>query len=134
MLLLELFREHPVKARRLKLAAGGRCEHCSNAFPLPVLMIHIIDPSAEVTSDSSDPETDVLVLCPECHRFFMSAPVERNLQRELVSYRSAEVRNTMRHILKSPTRTYVPPVKDDPEAIFREMFESGALDQCLNGG
>ena len=132
--LQEFLHVHPVKSRLLKLAAGGACEHCGETYPLSLLEMHVIDPRTGAEGDRPDMQKELLILCPECHRFFHARPVQESVQRELVRYRPQKVKSAMRRILGTRPRTYVPPETDDPEAIFAEMFESGALDLCLNGG
>jgi len=134
MNLQEFERVNAVKSRLLKLAAGGRCEHCGEAYPLVLLEIHVIDRNTDAGTDHIDLQKEVIILCPDCHRFFHARPVEESIQRELVRYRPKEVKAAMRRILGSRPRPYVPPETGDPAAIFAEMFASGALDLCLNGG
>lgn len=134
MLLSEYLKEHPVKARRILIATGGRCENCSNEFPQVILAIHIIGNPPDIGAAGSDLQKSLLVLCPACRRSFCSGRVEESLQRELVRHRAGEVRILMREILGYRPKKYNPPGDFDPEVIFQEMFSSGALDQCLNGG
>lgn len=134
MLLSEYLKEHPVKARRILIATGGRCENCSNEFPLVILAIHIIGNPPDIGAAGSDLQKSLLVLCPACRRSFCSRRMEESLQRELVRHRAGEVRILMREILGYRPKKYNPPGDFDPEVIFQEMFSSGALDQCLNGG
>ncbi len=134
MNLQEFERVNAVKSRLLKLAAGGRCEHCGEAYPLVLLEIHTLDPRSRAETACPDLQKEVLILCPDCHFFFHARPVEESIQRELVRYRPKEVKAAMRRILGSRPRPYVPPETGDPAAIFAEMFGSGALDLCLNGG
>jgi hypothetical protein len=132
--LKEFLNVNPVKSRLLKLAPGGACEHCGEAYPLALLEIHVIDPRTRADSDRHDLQKKLLVLCPGCHRFFHKRPVQESMQRELVRYRPQEVKAAMRRIMGTRPRRYFPPETGDPEAIFAEMFASGALDLCLNGG
>ncbi len=134
MLLSEFIRANPVKAKLLKIAAGGRCEHCSGPFLPAALVIHIIDTETEIGPETPDLQKHLLVLCPDCRHRFLSAPVDVRLQKELVRYRPHAVKKEMRRILGSRTRTYYPPKERDPGEIYREMFETGSLDLCLNGG
>ena len=126
-------RDNPVKVRRLRVATGGRCENCSNGFPLSVLEIHIIG-SPSQTIAHRDLQKHLLVLCPACRRPFSSGEVAEPLQRELVRHRPRDVRKMMREILGYRPRKYVPPGDFRPDEIFDEMITTGALDQCLNGG
>jgi hypothetical protein len=134
MLLSEYLKEHPVKARRLTIATGGRCENCSNEFTPVILEIQIIGTSPDFEDEGRDLQKHILILCPSCHRSFRSGRVEESLQRELVRHRAREVRKLMREILGYRPKKYNPPGDFDPEAVFQEMLSSGALDQCLNGG
>jgi hypothetical protein len=134
MLFSEYLKEHPMKARRLIMATGGRCENCSNEFPLVLLEIHIIGNPPDIGTAGRDLQKHLLVLCPECRRSFRSGRVDESLQRELVRHRAGEVRTLMRETLGYRPKKYIPPGDFDPEVIFQEMFSSGALDQCLNGG
>jgi hypothetical protein len=134
MLLTEYLKKHPVKAWRLKVAAGGWCENCSNEFPQFILEIHVIGSPPDTESVCSDLQKHLLLLCPACQRSFLSVQVEESLQRELVRLRSRKVRKMMREILGYRPRQYVPPGDFDPEVIFLEMVSSGATDYCLNGG
>lgn len=129
-----LLKEHPVKSRVLKRAAGLRCEHCSHEFPITGLTIHFIHFEADEGSDNSDPEDNLLVLCLDCTRSFLLNPGNSAMLEELVRYRKDNVKSAMHRTLCSPTRTYNPPGEFDPEVVFREMIESGSLDLCLNGG
>ncbi|HOT04144.1 MAG TPA: hypothetical protein PK069_08195 [Methanolinea sp.] len=123
-----------VKSRLLKIAAGGVCEHCGEAYPFALLEIHAIYPRSRADTACPDLQKEVLILCPECHRFFHARPVQVSIQRQLVRYRPKKVKTAMRQVLGYQPRSYVPPETNPPDAIFREMFESGALDLCLNGG
>jgi len=134
MLLSEYLKEHPVKARRISVATGGRCENCSNEFPPIILEIHIIGNPPDFGAAGSDLQKHLLVLCPACRRSFCSGRVDESLQRELVRHRAGKIRAVMREILGYRPRKYTPPGDFDPEAVFQEMLSSGALDQCLNGG
>ncbi len=130
----EYLNEHPEKARRLKQATGGRCENCSNPFPPAVLEIHLIGKSPETGVAGQDLQKRLLVLCRVCCDSFRSGQVGESLQRELVRHRSREVRNRMRENLGYRPRDYIPPDTPDPEVVFREIFDGGAPDLCLNGG
>lgn len=132
--LQEFLNVNPFKSRLLKLAAGGACEHCGEMYPVALLEIHVIYPRTMTDTGRTDLQKEVLVLCPECHRFFHRRPVQESMQRELIRYRPRQVKAAMRQVLGTRPRTYIPPLTDDPETIFAEMFESGALDLCLNGG
>lgn len=134
MRLSEFLKANSVKEKLLKIAAAGRCEHCSQSSPPAVLVIYLIDAGIEIGPETPDLEKHLLVLCPACHYAFQSAPGDVRLQRELVRYRPHAVRLEMRRILGSRSRTYHPPEERDPEAVFQEMLDSGALDLCLNGG
>lgn len=134
MLLSAYLEESPEKALRIKSATGSRCEHCSTMVPPTVLEIHVIGSSPDTGDAGIDLQKQLLVLCPSCRRFFCSGTVEVALQRELVRYRPREVRNRMREVFEYRPPAYVPPGDFDPEAVFQEMFDSGALDLCLNGG
>ena len=111
-----------------------RCEHCSNESLITGLTIHFIDFEADAGSDNSDPEDNLLVLCLDCSRSFLSNPENSAVLKELIRYRRDNVKFAMHRTLCSPTRTYNPPGGFDPEVVFREMIESGSLDLCLNGG
>ena len=134
MLLKEYLKKHPIKAWRLKVAAAGRCENCSNEFPQVILEIHVIGSPPATECACSDLQKHLLLLCPACKRSFLSGQVEESLQRELVRFRSRKVRKLMREILGYRPRRYVPPGDFDPEVMFMEMVNSGATDYCLNGG
>ncbi len=99
-----------------------------------LLEIHVIDRNTDAGTDHIDLQKEVIILCPDCHRFFHARPVEESIQRELVRYRPKEVKAAMRRIMGTRPRRYFPPETGDPEAIFAEMFASGSLDLCLNGG
>lgn len=126
--------ENPVKSRLLKLAAGGMCEHCGEATPLALLDVHVIDPHTTADTERPGLHKEIIILCPACHEFFHARPADISMQRELVRYRPKEVKAAMMGILGSRPRHYVVPETGYPETIFREMFESGAPDLCLNGG
>lgn len=131
MLFSGYLKEHPRERWRLILAAGGRCENCSNRFPPLMLEIHRIgDPETA----GRDLQKNILILCPSCRRSFLSGGVEESLQRALVRHRSRMVRKKMRGILGYHPPEYVPPGDFDPVVLFREMVNSGATDHCLNGG
>jgi hypothetical protein len=134
MLLPDYLKENPVKALRLAIAAGGRCENCSIAVPPAVLVIHVIGNPPECKDSSRDLQKELLVLCSSCHRSFCSGRVGESLQRELVRHRPRPARNLMREILGYRPPSYIPPGNFDPEAVFRELFNCGAPDLCLNGG
>ncbi|MCU0633148.1 MAG: HNH endonuclease [Methanolinea sp.] len=132
--MLKILKRNSVLSWRLKLAAGAICEHCGNAFPLSLLEIHVIDQTKKTEAGQSELQKELQVLCPECHRFFHSRPVEEYVQRELVRYRDRKVKIAMRQALGIRPRTYIPPETGDPEAIFQGTLMSGAMDLCLNGG
>lgn len=134
MLLSRLIREQPIKEKVLKRAAGFRCEHCSHRFPSQRLVIHYINPDVECGGDNPDPENEILIVCMECSRSFLSSGVEKEMLSELVRCRDNAVKSAMHRTLCSPIRTYTPPGECDPEVMYREMIGSGALDLCLNGG
>jgi hypothetical protein len=134
MLLSEYLKKHPAMTRCLRIATGGRCENCSISYPPAVLEIHFIGSPPETGDDSRDLQKHLLVLCPACRRSFHSGKVELSLQRELVRHRPRAVRNRIREILGYRPPAYVPAGDFDPEAVFRELFDSGSPDLCLNGG
>jgi hypothetical protein len=134
MLLSVYVEEQPEKARGIRSATGSRCEHCSTMVPPAVLEIHVIGSPPDTGDAGIDLQKQLLVLCPSCRHLFHSGNVTVELQRELVRYRSRAVRNRMRDILGYRPPAYVPPGDFNPETVFREMLDSGALDLCLNGG
>jgi hypothetical protein len=134
MLLPDYLKENPVKVLRLATAAGGRCENCSIAVPPAVLGIHVIGNPPDIGDCSRDLQKELLVLCSSCRRSFCSGRVGESLQRELVRHRSRPARNRMREILGYRPPAYIPPGNFDPESVFRELFNCGVPDLCLNGG
>jgi hypothetical protein len=134
MLLPGYLKKHPVKEKLLKLSTGGTCENCSTTFPLALLAIHVIGRPPDIESGSRDLQKHLLVLCPGCLRSFRSGNAADSQQRELVRYRSAEVRKAMRAVLGYRPGKYVPPGDFDLARIFADACESRAMDYCLNGG
>ncbi len=134
MLLSGYLEEHPEKARDIRSAIGGRCEHCSMVVSPAVLEIHVIGSSPDTGDAGIDLQKHLLVLCPSCRKMFRSGKVAVALQRELVRYRPRAARNRMREVLGYRPPAYIPPGDFPPETVFREMLDSGAPDLCLNGG
>lgn len=134
MLISGYLKSHPAEAGLLSTVTGGKCENCSNPFPPAVLEIHPIGTPPANEPAGRDLQKYLLVLCPECRDSFRSGQVDESLQRDLVRHRSRKVRSRMREILGYCPREYSPPDNLDPEVVFREIFDSGALDLCLNGG
>lgn len=134
MLLTEYLRDHPVKVKLLKIATGGGCENCGNAFPLALLEIHVIGSPPDCGGEQNDLQKHLLVLCSDCRRSFRSGQIADSLQHELVRHRPVGIRRAMRELMNYHPRRYSPPDDIDLAAVFRDVFESRMLDLCLNGG
>lgn len=111
----------PAQERRLKLAAEGTCELCSEYFALPFLEIHRIS-RRQYREMIRDPSTRILVVCHLCHDHIHRLPVPVRQQREIVSRRSFFVRRDIRRVLGYRPRPYSPPEEIDVSQIFDEYF------------
>lgn len=117
----------PVKAKRVKLAAGSRCEICNGEFPLPILEIHLISRAGgRREKPGPDLQREILVLCSPCHRQVHEFRVPRADQKTLVRSRSARVRREIRAILGYNPRPYTPP-EADLASVYEEAHQLSSL-------
>jgi hypothetical protein len=118
---------NPVKARRVKLAAGARCEICEGEFPLSLLEIHLIPrEGGKRTRDGPDLQREILILCAACHREIHTYRIPRAAQKILVRFRPPGVRREMRRILGYTPKPYTPP-DVDLAAVYEEAHQLSGL-------
>ena len=112
----------PVKEKRIKLAAGSRCELCHGEYPLAGLEIHFIRGEGEPGPDSrSDLQRHILVLCTPCHRDVHRHGVSAPEQREILRCRVPAVRRALRAILRYRPVPYAPPAEEDLAGKFETV-------------
>jgi hypothetical protein len=117
----------PVKAKRVKLAAGARCEICDGEFPLSILEIHLIlQEGGRRTRGGPDLQREILILCPACHREIHTYRIPRADQKILVRSRQPGVRREMRRILGYKPKPYSPP-EVDLAAVYEEAHQLSSL-------
>ena len=108
---------HAIKAKKIKLTAGLRCELCGKQTALEDLEIHtLIDEEQASERPPVDLESFLLVLCFLCHHDLHRYGTSFHEQSLLVNQRPAEIRMRMREILAYVPRTYIPPDTDLEEA------------------
>jgi hypothetical protein len=112
----------PVREKRIKLAAGSRCELCHGEYPLAGLEIHFIRGEGEPVPDSgSDLRRHILILCTGCPRDLHRRGVSAPEQREILRCRAAAVRHAMRAILRYRPVPYLPPAEEDLAGKFESV-------------
>jgi hypothetical protein len=119
MTTLRFLVHHPVKVKRIKLAAESTCEICGRAGGQEALEVHSLLESGENRYSLADLERFLLVLCQNCHRevHFLLVPAEE--QEMLVRQRTEDVREKIRTILRYNPKPYTPPDVDMEDA-YRE--------------
>ena len=116
-----------VKAKRVKLAAGSRCEICTGEFPLSILEIHLIPGKGErEASTGPDLQREILILCPACHREIHAFHIPRADQKILVRSRPSGVRREIRRVLGYQPKPYTPP-DVDLAAVYDEAHQLSSL-------
>lgn len=108
---------HAIKAKKIKIAVGHRCELCGRESPIDDLEIHaLIDEQQAEGRLPVDLESFLLVLCFSCHSDLHRYGVTFDEESLLVSQRSAESRKNIRDILSYTPKPYTPPDTDMVEA------------------
>jgi hypothetical protein len=129
----EFCRISAVKEKKLKLAAGCRCERCAESFPLRLLELHFLeDPAASSGTIFRDVQKFILVVCPVCHHEIHSVPVPAADVKEIVRSRPAAARRAMRRILSYIPQPYHPPENTDLAQVFAEVMNA-SRDIFFNG-
>lgn len=121
---LRYFNTHYIKAKKVKLAAGSRCELCGYEERIEGLEIHaLIDEERADGIPISGLEGHILVLCTRCHHDLhrFGAPVAE--QENLVRRRDLDTRRIIREILSYLPRQYAPP-DSDMEEVYRDACSS----------
>jgi len=118
------FIDHPIRAKRVKIAVGCCCEICGSILPLEGLEIHALDPGREAMRAGTTPSgEEILVLCFRCHEDVHEFLLPLEEQAWIVGMRDAEKRKKIREILSYVPRSYTPPESDIEEA-YREACSS----------
>jgi hypothetical protein len=109
----------PVKEKRIKLAAGCRCELCHGPFSSVELEIHYIrGKEGQVPDPASDLQRYILILCARCHGDLHRHGVTPPEQRGILRTRAATVRRAIRAILLYRPVPYAPPAEEDLAGKF----------------
>jgi hypothetical protein len=117
----------PVKAKRVKLAAGSRCEICDGEFRLSILEIHLVPrEGGRSASAGPDLQREILILCPACHREIHAFRIPRADQKILVRSRPSGVRREMRRVLGYKPKPYSPP-EVDLAVVYEEAHQLSSL-------
>jgi hypothetical protein len=116
----------PVKSKKVKLAAGSRCELCGEAYPPVLLEIHLLPGDGKRARQGPDLQREILVLCPGCHREIHDCRVPRADQKTLVRSRPSQVRREIRAILGFQPGPYTPPESDLAE-IYEQAHQLSSL-------
>jgi hypothetical protein len=117
---------NPVKERRVKRAAGLRCELCGGTYPSDLLEIHLLPGNGRRVNPGPDLQREILVLCHRCHREIHESRVSRADQKTLVRSRTAGVRKEIRAILGYHPKPYTPP-EADLAAVYEEAHQLSSL-------
>ena len=107
--------------KKIKLAAEGTCELCSEYFALQFLEIHRIS-RRRYREMVRDPSARILVVCRLCHHHIHRLPMRVKDQRAIVSRRSFFVRQDIRRILGYKPKPYSPPDDTYVSEIYEEYF------------
>lgn len=114
----------PIKIKKIKLAVDCRCEWCSNQYALPNLEIHHIPTGADGKEPAhGDLQKQILIVCSTCHRNIHLKGYLKELQVDVIRYRSRAVKKAIREILGYRPRPYIPPEIDDPAKIYEETSQ-----------
>jgi hypothetical protein len=117
----------PVKAKRVKLAAGARCEICDGEYRLSILEIHLIpQEGGRRVRTGLDLQREILILCPACHREIHAFQIPRADQKILVRVRPSGVRREIRRVLGYKPEPYSPP-EVDLAVVYEEAHQLSSL-------
>jgi hypothetical protein len=119
MTILRFLLQHPVKTKRIKIAAGSSCEICGRAEALENLEVHSFLEDPEDRYFPADLEQFLIILCHQCHGVIHSYPITLHDQELLVRQRPESIREIIRVILAYVPKPYTPP-EIDMEDAFRE--------------
>lgn len=118
------FNTHPIRAKRIKLAAEARCELCGNENGIDDLEIHsLIDEEAALKIPLRDLEPFLLVLCPRCHHDLHRFSAPHGEQQILIQRRREDIRQKICDLLAYVPRSYTPP-DTDIEEVYRDACSS----------
>ncbi|OPX69061.1 MAG: hypothetical protein A4E37_00621 [Methanoregulaceae archaeon PtaB.Bin056] len=116
--------EHPIRARKVKEAAGSKCELCGKISNTDELEVHtFIDPGEEQEMPAEELECFLLVLCPQCHEDLHELPAGCEVQQMLVGQREDSIKRRIRAILGYIPSPYTPP-DSDVEAAYKDACAS----------
>lgn len=118
------FIDHPIRAKKIKLALWCCCELCGSCLPLEGLEIHTFSlEMQQKTPPAAVLEEHLLVLCSRCHEDIHEYSLPVGDQEWLVRMRDAKKKEEIRAILSYVPRKYFPPESDIEEA-YREACSS----------
>lgn len=124
---LRFFTTYPIKAKKIKLAVGSRCELCSREHMLDNLEIHTtIDEDVAQQHPPAALEGFLLVLCTWCHCDLHVFAVPTFDQQALIRERPEMVRQVIREILSYTPKPYTPP-DTDMEQFFLDAKQTTQL-------
>jgi hypothetical protein len=107
-----------VRQKRIAIAAGCMCELCGGEYLAADLEIHTMGTAHGRKGESlPELERELLVLCPRCHQDVHEDCVGEEEQRALLAFRTPEVTETIRAILSTRPKPYVPPEVDLEETF-----------------
>lgn len=132
---MSIFRTTGKRERAVKTLLEGTCEWCDEQVAFSLLELHRILPDpGDRTPESPDPQKKFLLLCHQCHRDLHDIPLSRNLQKDLVKKRPAEIRKALRILFDYTPKPYEPPDTADFAEIYEECFSLRSLDLFRAGG
>lgn len=118
------FIDHPIRAKKVKLATGCCCELCGSSLPLEGLEIHTFSIGMQsVPPQPAVLEEHLLVLCARCHADIHEFSLPVSEQEWLVRMRDGHKKEEICSILGYVPRRYTPPESDIEEA-YREACSS----------
>lgn len=127
---LRFFATNPIKAKKIKLSVGSRCEICDREMALDDLEIHTFINGADFErTHLPSLERFLLVLCSWCHWDLHAFDVTTADQEKLVEQRCEAIRQEIRKILAYISKSYTPP-DTDLEQFF---LEAKQVDQLIFG-
>ena len=120
----------PVKERKIKIAAGCRCENCQELVPVFLLEIHAGQDDCARCMCLAD---SVVVLCPACHRSLHMHEPEWRWRLLLTGERHPDVSDQISSIIGYRPEPYQAPASPPPAELFEEAIRGGGMDLFQNG-
>lgn len=118
------FIDHPIRAKKVKLATGCCCELCGSSLPLEGLEIHTFSPGKQsVPPQPVVLEEHLLVLCARCHADIHESYLPVADQEWLVRMRDAHKKKEICAVIGYVPRRYIPP-ESDIEEVYQEACSS----------